>query len=49
MKGRNFKPKIFTDITTPVKQSYSPLTGKVSAITPILYFYRFAAPINTTM
>jgi Na+/H+ antiporter NhaD/arsenite permease-like protein len=26
-----FKAKIFTDITTPVKQSYSPNTGKVSA------------------
>ena len=30
---RNFKPQIFTDITTPVKQSYSPNTGKVSLIT----------------
>jgi hypothetical protein len=29
---RNFKPQIFTDITTPVKQSYSPNTGKVSVL-----------------
>jgi hypothetical protein len=32
MYRRNFKPKIFTDITTPVKQSYSPNTGKVSVL-----------------
>jgi hypothetical protein len=32
MYRRNFKPKIFTDITTPVKQSYSPYTGKISEI-----------------
>jgi hypothetical protein len=30
--GRNFKPKIFTDITMPAKQSYSPNTGKLSEI-----------------
>jgi hypothetical protein len=30
MYRRNFKPKIFTDITTPVKQSYSPDIGKIS-------------------
>jgi len=29
---RKFKPKIFTDITTPVKQSYSPNTGKISVM-----------------
>jgi len=28
MYRRNFKSQIFTDITTPVKQSYSPYTGK---------------------
>ena len=27
-----FNPKIFTDITMPVKQSYSPNTGKVSVL-----------------
>ena len=27
----NFNPKIFTDITTPVKQFYSPYTGKIPA------------------
>jgi len=26
---RKFKPQIFTDITTPVKQFYSPNTGKI--------------------
>jgi len=30
MYRRNFKSQIFTDITTPVKQSYSPYTGKKS-------------------
>jgi len=29
---RNFKPQIFTDITTPVKQSYSPNTGKKAQV-----------------
>jgi len=29
---RNFKPQIFTDITTPDKQSYSPNTGKASVL-----------------
>jgi len=29
---RNFNPEIFTDITTPVKQSYSPNTGKISLV-----------------
>jgi hypothetical protein len=28
MYGRNFKPKIFTDITMPAKQSYGPNIGK---------------------
>jgi hypothetical protein len=27
---RNCKPKIFTDITTPVKQYYIPHIGKIS-------------------
>jgi hypothetical protein len=46
---RIFKPKIFTDITTPVKQSYSPDTGKISVINHTLLLYRFIPPINTTM
>jgi len=29
MYRKNFKPQIFTDITTPVKQFYSPDTGKI--------------------
>jgi len=29
---KNFKPQIFTDITTPVKQFYSPDTGKLCEI-----------------
>jgi len=29
MYHRNIKPKIFTDITTPAKQSHSPDTGKI--------------------
>ena len=28
MYRRNFKPKIFTDITMPAKQSYGPNIGK---------------------
>jgi hypothetical protein len=32
MYGRNFKPKIFTDITMPAKQSYGPNIGKLSGI-----------------
>jgi len=32
MYGRNFKPKIFTDITMPAKQSYDPNIGKIFAI-----------------
>jgi hypothetical protein len=28
MYGRNFKPKIFKDITMPAKQSYGPNIGK---------------------
>jgi len=28
IKDRNFKPKIFTDITMPAKQSYGPNIGK---------------------
>jgi len=32
MYYRNFNPKIFTDITTPVKLSYSPHTGKKHVI-----------------
>ena len=41
MYRRNFNPKIFTDITTPVKQSYSPNTGKVSQVltSPIFVTY----------
>lgn len=42
MYGRNFKPQIFTDITTPVKQSYSPNTGKYPVIKqifkPLIHF-----------
>jgi hypothetical protein len=29
---KNFKPQIFTDITTPDKQSYSPDTGKKAQV-----------------
>jgi len=32
MYDRNFKPKIFTDITKPAKQSFSPNIGKLSGI-----------------
>jgi len=32
IKDRNFKPKIFTDITMPAKQSYDPNTGKKSQV-----------------
>jgi len=32
MYGRNFKPKIFSDITMPAKQSYSPNSGDESTI-----------------
>jgi hypothetical protein len=32
MYRKNFEPKIFTDITTPDRQLYIPLTGKVLAI-----------------
>jgi len=41
MYDRNFKPNIFTDITTPAKQSYSPNTGKVSQVltSPIFMGY----------
>jgi hypothetical protein len=28
----SFNPKIFTDITTPVKQFYSPHTGKIYVV-----------------
>ena len=40
MYCRNFKPKIFTDITTPVKQFYSPNTGKKSQVLPSPTFMR---------
>jgi hypothetical protein len=36
--GTNFKPKIFTDITMPDKQSYSPNTGKKSQVFNIIHF-----------
>ena len=32
MYGKNFKPKIFADITTPAKQSYGPNTGEKSQV-----------------
>jgi len=32
MYHRNIKPNIFTDITTPAKQSHSPDTGKISVV-----------------
>jgi len=32
MYGRNFKPKIFADITMPAKQSYGPNIGKIFVI-----------------
>jgi len=35
---KNFKPQIFTDITTPVKQSYSPYTGKLYDINSEISF-----------
>ena len=38
MYGRNFKPKIFTDITMPAKQSYGPNIGKISQILKIAIF-----------
>ena len=48
MYGRNFMPKIFTDITTPAKQSYSPNNGKKSVINHIASFHRQTPSINTT-
>jgi len=36
---RIFKPQIFTDITTPAKQSYSPNTGKITQIKQISPFH----------
>ena len=32
MYGRNFKPKIFTDITMLAKRSYGPNIGKISVL-----------------
>ena len=36
--GVNFKPKTFTDITMPAKQSYGPNIGKSTRIKSSLYF-----------
>jgi len=40
MYGRNFKPKIFTNITMPAKQSYGPNIGKKPHVFESLNFLR---------